>query len=84
MKKVKIKDLEMNKELDSKAMGDVAGGCYPGPGYMPGFIPAYPYYPGFPFYMGYPCFPCFPYPIYPIVPYGAGGAAFPGMAAGAQ
>ncbi|MDY6987906.1 MAG: hypothetical protein SWQ30_07590 [Thermodesulfobacteriota bacterium] len=82
MKKVEVKDLEMDKELDGKAMSDVAGGCYPGPGYVPGYIPGYPCYPGFPFFLGYPYLPCFPYPIYPVVPYGVPGGAFPATGGG--
>lgn len=82
MKKVEVKDLEMDKELDDKAMREVTGGCYPGPGYVPGFIPGYPCYPGFPFCLGYPYLPCFPYPVYPVVPYGVPGGAFPATGGG--
>ena len=71
MKKIEIRDLEVNKELDEKAMCDVSGGCYPG--YLPGLMPCAPYLPCFPTYTGYPCFPGFlPYPVYPYPLLGAG------------
>ena len=81
MKNIEIRDLEMNKDMDGKALADLSGGCYPG--YVQGYVPGFPCYPGFPLYLGYPYFPCFPYPTYPFVPYfGGGGMGMPGMGMG--
>jgi hypothetical protein len=35
MKKIEIRDLEMERQLDEKAMANVAGGCCPNPNDLP-------------------------------------------------
>ena len=78
MRNIEIRDLEVQKELDDKAMCILSGGCYPG--YLPGIIPFPPYVPCIPTFVGYPCFPgFFPYPVYPYPVLGAGMGPFAGM-----
>ncbi len=73
---IEIRDLELNRELDKKAMDSLSGGCYPG--YAPAVIPFRLYYPCLPVYF-YPCFQVFPYPGCPYPFYGYGAGAFGGQ-----